>query len=162
MKGKYELATSRFGKGLFATSRIANREHIVSLEGPRINQEQVNAMISSAPLERHADPHQIGEDLFVSVQGDGLYVNHSCDPNAGSFEDVQLIAIRDIEPGEEITFDYSTALDVEWAMRCECGVPQCRKSVGKFIELPRSIQERYLELNIVQRFIVQKYFKARG
>jgi len=37
----------------------------------------------------------------------GDLVNHSCDPNCGLVGAVLVVAMRDIEPGEEITFDYA-------------------------------------------------------
>ncbi len=41
-----------------------------------------------------------------------MYMNHSCDPNAGIINDRKLVASKDIHKGGEITIDYST-LDIE-------------------------------------------------
>jgi len=50
-------------------------------------------------------------------------VNHSCEPNAGFRGDLVLVARRDIGPEEEITWDYSTAIDEEEfpGFACCCG-----------------------------------------
>lgn len=62
--------------------------------------------------------------------------NHSCDPNCGlqanEFDGYNVVAMRTIEVGEEITYDYSM---VEWISiavpECHCGTALCRgKSLG--------------------------------
>ena len=56
----------------------------------------------------------------------GRYVNHSCRPNCYSDiigDRVWIRALRDIEPGEELTYDYCT--DGEAGIRCRCR-PGCR------------------------------------
>jgi SET domain-containing protein len=60
-----------------------------------------------------------------------LYTNHSCDPSAGLGEDFRLRAIRDIAPGEEITWDYETWMWHEvWTIKCRCGSPKCRGRIN--------------------------------
>lgn len=49
------------------------------------------------------------------------YLNHSCDPNAVLIG-LQLVAIKPIAQGEEITFDYNTTeYEMSTPFRCECG-----------------------------------------
>lgn len=50
------------------------------------------------------------------------FVNHSCDPNL----DRNHVALRDVEPGEELTVDYSQFSDENWEMECNCGSKNCR------------------------------------
>ena len=79
-------------------------------------------------------------------------MNHSCDPNAGLKEDREMVALREIQPGEEVAFDYSTTMsERHWTMPCACGAAGCRKVVGDFHELPILVQQRYLQLAVVQR-----------
>ncbi len=78
------------------------------------------------------------EPTYLTVQlGDGHHIellpefleciNHSCDPNC--FFDttrMELVALRDIAEGEELTFFYpSTEWDMNQAFQCGCGSPQC-------------------------------------
>lgn len=53
--------------------------------------------------------------------------NHSCDPNAAFDEGGMLVALREIESGEEITFDYvAHRLPASpWNFKCECGAERC-------------------------------------
>ena len=40
------------------------------------------------------------------VKCDLRYINHSDTPNAAYYDDLEVCAVRDIEPGEEITHNY--------------------------------------------------------
>jgi SET domain-containing protein len=53
--------------------------------------------------------------------------NHSCDPNARFDEGGMLVAVREIEPGEEITYDYvAHPLPASpWNFRCDCEAEGC-------------------------------------
>ena len=53
--------------------------------------------------------------------------NHSCDPNASFDEGGMLFAVREIEPGEEITYDYLAhpIPASPWNFRCVCGAKRC-------------------------------------
>lgn len=57
------------------------------------------------------------------------FVNHSCRPTSLAPGFDLEIAIRDIQPGEEITDDYGT-LNLESEFECACGHGQCRGTVG--------------------------------
>ena len=57
--------------------------------------------------------------------------NHSCDPNTGygCEEEDTVVALRDIEPEEELTYDYGLmdSEDSLWTpFRCKCGAANCR------------------------------------
>ena len=71
--------------------------------------------------------------LDGSRGGNGThYINHSCDPNAYMktlYGHVLFFALRDIEPGEEITVDYQTTLHSD-KKRCYCGAASCRGRIN--------------------------------
>lgn len=72
-----------------------------------------------------------GDDFQIE---DADYLNHSCEPNAGIKGQIFLMAMRDIEPDEEVTFDYAMCLHrVEglppYRMECLCGKDNCRKII---------------------------------
>ena len=65
--------------------------------------------------------------------GNGMqYVNHSCTPNTflrivrGH---VIFFALRDIEPGEELTLDYVESYHPD-TYRCRCKSPGCRGTMN--------------------------------
>jgi uncharacterized protein len=89
---------------------------------------------------------QVEENLFLVPRpiGDGDYVNHCCNPNAGLSGQIALVAMRDIQSGEEVCFDYAMSDIAAYdEFECDCGAPNCRHSVtGSDWQLPE-IQKRY-------------------
>jgi hypothetical protein len=68
---------------------------------------------------------------------------------------VELHALRPIQTGEEICFDYSTSMGEEnWTMKCECGSSQCRGIVRDFKLIPVLYQHRYIMLGVVPDFLL--------
>lgn len=127
------------------------RETIFFVTGPIVNFEECIRLPDGG-----ANTFQIGLDAYVDPGYPGRFINHSCEPNAGLVDDTCVIALRQINPGEEIRYDYSTALlERYWVLDCHCGSPRCRGSVGDFDALPERTQQYYLRLGIVQPFIVE-------
>lgn len=53
------------------------------------------------------------------------YMNHDCDPTT-AIRDRMTIALRDIAPGESVTFDYNTTeLELAEPFACHCGSAHC-------------------------------------
>jgi len=132
----YIKSSFQHGKGVFARAPIHAGEEIMTFSGPLLTRTQV----------RDEDYHlQIDEDLYLGASGDADdYVNHSCTPNAGFCDGLILIARRDIQPDEEITWDYSSAIDeADFAgFACRCGAAGCRHQVRSFRHLDRATQEQ--------------------
>ena len=63
-----------------------------------------------------------------------IYINHSCNPNA--FFDIQkreLIALRDIQYGEEVVYNYNTTeYDMSHPFICSCKNNNCIKEIKGF------------------------------
>jgi hypothetical protein len=56
------------------------------------------------------------------------FLNHSCDPNCEAEPEggrVWIVAWRDIQAGEEITFNYGYDLEDCWEHECHCGANGC-------------------------------------
>ncbi len=82
------------GRGLFATQRIRKGTVIGQLEG-RITRKNGAYVL------------WLTHELGVQVTNKYRFVNHSDNPNAAYFDDATLVALRTIQPGEEITHNYS-------------------------------------------------------
>jgi len=55
--------------------------------------------------------------------------NHSCEPNT-EFVGLNVVAMRDIADGEELTIDYARSMNESSAsFDCHCGAPSCRGTV---------------------------------
>ena len=147
-----EVRWGAHGRGLFATQGFRPGQPILVLSGPVLDHAEVLGLGRD-----RAYALQIGLAEYLDTMPPGRYANHSCDPNAGIMNDRKLIALRAIEAGEEIQFDYSTAMSQDhWTMECSCGRPTCRRVILDFHHLPPITQNRYLQLGIVQRFIVNE------
>jgi uncharacterized protein len=69
-----------------------------------------------------------------------MFLNHSCDPNCETGEvrgRVWIKAIRNIAPGEELTYDYNLYDGDEDEAVCNCGAATCRGSMYSPDELKR-------------------------
>lgn len=86
-----------------------------------------------------------GEIDYESAPCNGNFINHSCDPNLVWVSHSELQAWRDIEEGEELSFDYACE-DFDVApFVCGCGSKLCRKQVGGQEWRNRELRERYGE-----------------
>jgi hypothetical protein len=57
------------------------------------------------------------------------FMNHSCHPNC-IIQNRAVIALRVIEPGEELTFDYdSNEYDMAEPFDCNCGSAACARTI---------------------------------
>lgn len=150
----FTIGESHVGKAVFAADGFRAGETILAFAGPRLSANRLPRR-RSGPADRHV---QIGPDLYLGPSGaaDDL-VNHSCAPNAGVRflgTAIHLIAIRDIAPGEEITWDYSTTLaDPDWTMPCACGAEACRGTIAAFATLPAERREWYIARNLVAPYL---------
>ncbi len=89
---------------------------------------------------------QVEDRLFLVPRpiGEGDYVNHSCNPNAGLSGQIGLVAMRDIKIDEEVCFDYAMSDTMPYdEFECGCGQPTCRgKITGNDWQRPE-LQKRY-------------------
>ncbi|HZC71958.1 MAG TPA: SET domain-containing protein [Jatrophihabitans sp.] len=71
-------------------------------------------------------------------------LNHSCDPNLGWRSDDSLVALRDINAGDELTIDYATTVaNPDFVMMCHCETYRCRQVIeGTDWQIPQ-LQKRY-------------------
>lgn len=137
--------SSIHGKGLFAAQPIL-KDEIVCIKGGSIyDRNTLNAM----PDWYRAAEIQIADDLFIGPrieaerEGSMIFSNHSCDPNIGIQGQIIFVAMRDIEPGEELTHDWATTDDDNYEMSCNCGTPNCRQIIRGDDWQKKELQEKY-------------------
>ena len=72
-------------------------------------------------------------NIYYDLTDQTRWINHSCDPNTEIDSKMDpttglitawWVALRDIHPGEELTYDY--AFSGHLAERCACGARACR------------------------------------
>lgn len=92
----YVAASPIHGRGLFAAEPIAGGSIIGHLE--------------TRPCTGDGDyVLWLGPTEGFEVLCDLRYINHSDRPNACYYDDLSVVALRDIAAGEEITHDYACA-----------------------------------------------------
>jgi len=133
--------TQSKGLGIFAIRDIKKNEVITEFRGPVVTVPEFDGI----PEEVIDHLFNIGVDKYIMAREPAVRTNHSCDPNAGIVGDVQLVAMRDIKAGEEVTFDYSMIIADPWVMECSCGSDICRKTIGKYVDLPDEVKAKYLQ-----------------
>jgi hypothetical protein len=150
---KFTIAPCDVGYGVFANRDIWRGEALLVFAGPIIDFAETKRR---GPRECMAI--QVGPDRYLDTQPPGVFVNHSCSPNAGIRDDVRLVALHNIRRGQEIRFDYSTTMEEQsFTMHCLCGAPECRSIIGDFSMLPLEVRARYLAQGIVMGFIQKRY-----
>jgi hypothetical protein len=132
------------GLGVFATRPIAKGARLIEYVGERISTEEADERYDDDAREHHHTfLFAVGDDEVIdaSVNGnEARFINHSCDPNCEAVDEdgrIFIEAIKDIEPGAELGYDYSLERDEQyqahWATlyACRCGAARCRGTMLK-------------------------------
>ena len=138
------------GKGLFAVAPIRKGE-IVAIKGGHImNEEELRRTdaLSEMSFFQVEPSFYIGAKEKSETKQNKLFMNHSCDPNVGYRGQITFVAMRNIKPGEELTFDWAMGTDErylwkDWKIPCNCGTPGCRKVLTPHDWRNKRLQARY-------------------
>jgi len=129
------------GKGVFATRRIPKGTRLIEYKGERISWEEADRRYDDDIQPHHTFLFAVDDKTVIDggrYGNDARWINHSCDPNCEAVDEdgrIFIETIRDIEPGEELTYDYSYILDephtaaVKARYPCRCGSPKCRGTI---------------------------------
>ena len=125
----YRIGRSNTGLGMFAIRPIKRNAYIATYRGPRLTNSE------SDRREARGAAYLFEVTKKVTIDGSprwnvARYINHSCRPNAkpvGRNGGIVIVALRRIEPDEEIAYDYGK--DYVWYFKqnggCRCA--HCRK-----------------------------------
>jgi uncharacterized protein len=130
------------GRGVFALRRIRKGTRVVEYLGDRVSHDEADNRYSHKPADdNHTFLFIVNRSTVIDGGANGndaRYINHSCDPNCESLiEDrrVFIEAIRTVQPGDELTYDYQIGRDkedpanVDEIYACRCGAGSCRGSM---------------------------------
>jgi SET domain-containing protein len=121
------------GRGCFATGRFRRGRKVAELVGERIGRAEAERRIAGRRRIRICDVDE-RTAIDANVSGDATaYINHSCKPNLFTrvvCGHVLFFALRDIEPGEELTIDYEISPHPD-STRCRCGAAGCRGTINR-------------------------------
>jgi D-alanine-D-alanine ligase-like ATP-grasp enzyme len=135
---KYKIkGNSLAGYGIFATQLIDKNAVVFKGEG------QAQRIISKNYVNNNWDEKQkddfkhyaypIGPEVYILWDENPMNwapQNHSCAANT-AYKGLDVMALREIEVGEELTLDYATFLDENIEpFKCNCGAINCRGIVS--------------------------------
>ena len=137
------------GSGSFAISKISKGEIVASFGGNVINQSE----LTNYSTDRVSRSLQLNSDTYLlsgNVPEAGDMINHSCEPNCGIAGTSSVQTLRDIEIGEELTFDYAMSDSSQYdEFTCACGKDKCREKITGMDWQKKDLQAKY-----------SKYFSA--
>ncbi|MGZ5864303.1 MAG: SET domain-containing protein [Xanthobacteraceae bacterium] len=127
----FRVGRSKTGLGLFATDLIRKGTLIVEYKGRRLRNEVADAMADRGSKYLYEINNRWTID-GSSRRNVARYANHSCRPNAESDvtrqKKVIIRATRNIQPGNEITYDYGSDYFDLIIKPIGC---KCEKCIGK-------------------------------
>lgn len=134
--------------GCYTDRRIRRGTLIVEYVGAPLTNEEADDLYDDFP-----NTYLFGLDggkRIIDGYGVAAFVNHSCDPNCETDQiggGMWIIAARDIEPGEELTYDYNL-YDGEDDAPCYCGAAVCRGSLYSAAHLRKIGKKRAKSLAV--------------
>lgn len=127
------------GFGIYATCAIGTGEVVYRGEERAVRLASRAHILESWPAEQVEVFRQ-----YAMIVGNGVFMlwdedprewapqNHSCDPNT-TYTGLNLVALREIRAGEELTIDYSGFANPDAApFTCTCGAEKCRGTIRGF------------------------------
>jgi uncharacterized protein len=115
------------GLGLFAAQPIKPGTRILPYSGEKITKDESTKRLAqgNAYIFTFNDRYDIDGKVLRNT---ARYINHSCDPNCEvqtTQRTLWVVALRTIQEGEELTYNYGYALDDETPHACTCGAKNC-------------------------------------
>jgi len=127
------------GLGVFAAKHIPKGARIIEYVGERVSHDEADRRYEEKDAnDSHTFLFIVDSKTVIDAGVDGndaRFFNHSCDPNCESTVDKRRVfieAIRDVEPGTELTYDYQIHREdddpqnIDEVFACRCGFPNCR------------------------------------
>jgi uncharacterized protein len=147
-KPLFEVRHSRIhGYGVFALRRIRKGTMVIEYLGDRVTHALANERYADKdPKDGHTFLFTVDAKTVIDAGVNGneaRFVNHGCHPNCQTVNTDRRIfieALRTIQPGEELAYDYQIQrddddpADVDVIFACRCGAQSCR---GSMLEAPK-------------------------
>ncbi|KAK1939427.1 Histone-lysine N-methyltransferase ASH1L [Phytophthora citrophthora] len=117
---------------------------VIEYVGEVINEEEKERRLldhaKNSPDDKNMYIMELGKGEYIDARFKGSvsrFINHSCDPNCHLLKwrvkgvnRIAITALKDIEPGEELSYDYQfhTKQAMEW--KCHCKSKNCRGTMA--------------------------------
>lgn len=150
------VSKKSYGKTHFANKNFKKGEVVMVGFGKIINHQTPRVSIQ-IDINKH----------YLPKIWNGRYWNHSCNPNtyiktrADGFPN--LVALKSIKYGEEITYSYWMS-ELEWTkhadeikIKCKCGDKNCRGKILSFSQLSKIEQKKIIDKKIYSKYLLNKH-----
>ena len=140
--GLERFMTEEKGWGVKSKVKIPGGEFVMEYVGEVVSEKEFKLRMLTEYVDdtHHYCLHLDGGAVIDGhrMGGECRFVNHSCRPNCemqkwtvNGLYRMALFTLRDIEPGEELTYDYNFSLfNPHEGQPCRCGAPDCRGVIG--------------------------------
>ena len=123
--------------GCYTTTAIRKGARVAEYFGHKVSKEEADRRYDDSPITYLFG---LGDgSIVIDGHSAAMFINHSCAPNCETEEvrgRVWIRAVRKIEAGEEITYDYCLYDgDDEDHARCNCGASKCRGTMYSSSEM---------------------------
>ena len=135
------LASNGRGWALRNDVPLVTGQLVMEYIGEVITGDEVDKRMEEYKGKRHTYLLKLNHEEFIdSTRKSNLarFINHCCEPNCvmqkwnvGGVQRVGLFAKYPIPEGSELTFDYDMEFYGSEGVKCLCGAPQCRGTLGK-------------------------------
>lgn len=135
-----KVQPARSGQGVFATQNFDEDTIIDTFEGQVVPYAKVSA-------DQIQNVFEVDDDRWIVPRNHLRYVNHSCEPNCYLSPDLDLVSLRRISKGEELTIMYNEvtldrymrsasklpAWDSRRTFDCDCGSAKCIGRIDRYV-----------------------------
>lgn len=126
-----EVRRGKCGSGVYAARQFLPGELVMEIEGQLIPQKDYHGSHFVMELD---------DKWYLEPRIPAAFLNHSCSPNSELLKITKftlgLLAVCNIEPGTEVTFDYRWPAR-KWIPQCQCGALNCRGWVVEETEVKK-------------------------
>jgi len=137
------------GYGIYAAKYIAQGEIIFASE------EKPHRLVTKKYVEQNWNDEErenfrryawpVSSEVYAlwdNAPAEWAPQNHSCNPNT-KYAGLNVVAVKSIAKGEELTLDYTTFLNNEMeSFICNCGAENCKKVIQGVHENSVTFQEK--------------------
>jgi SET domain-containing protein len=161
------------GHGLVADETLEEGAVVERAEGPVVPHNKV-------PEDDIRNAFEVGDDRWMLPHSNARHINHSCAPNCYIANNLDVLTLRKVYAGEELTVMYNEvtlekymrtgSVLPEWDERrsfdCFCGTPKCIGRIDRYVvRIPVDPNIRNVRMGTVERrgramFACRKFSKG--
>ncbi|XP_014214983.1 histone-lysine N-methyltransferase NSD2 [Copidosoma floridanum] len=163
--------TDERGWGLKVLESVKEGQFVIEYVGEVIDEAEYRLRLEQKKERKNENYYflTIDNSRMIDAEPKGnlsRFMNHSCMPNCETQKwtvngdtRIGLFALRDIEPGDELTFNYNLACDGETKKPCLCKAPNCSGFIG--LKVPKQTISIAQQKNIEKAEKVKKQRKYK-